>query len=97
MDLIFPHHENEIAQSEAAFPEATPFASIWVHNGFVEVAGHREQLAEQPSDGGDVELLESLGVGHAPRFRVGGISVLHDAAAPPVAACQTSHGLGCHL
>jgi len=30
-DLIFPHHENEIAQSEGAFDE--PFANIWVHSG----------------------------------------------------------------
>jgi cysteinyl-tRNA synthetase len=30
-DLIFPHHENEIAQSEGAFDE--PFANIWVHTG----------------------------------------------------------------
>ncbi len=35
MDLIFPHHENEIAQSEAAFPDKGPLASIWIHNGFV--------------------------------------------------------------
>lgn len=35
MDLIFPHHENEIAQSEAAY--GTTFARYWVHNGFVNV------------------------------------------------------------
>jgi len=32
-DLIFPHHENEIAQSEAA--TGTPFASLWMHNGMI--------------------------------------------------------------
>jgi cysteinyl-tRNA synthetase len=37
MDLIFPHHENEIAQSEAACPGAGPFARVWLHNGFVNV------------------------------------------------------------
>ncbi|HLV67686.1 MAG TPA: cysteine--tRNA ligase [Polyangiaceae bacterium] len=37
MDLIFPHHENEIAQSEAARPNAGPFARVWLHNGFVNV------------------------------------------------------------
>jgi cysteinyl-tRNA synthetase len=37
MDLIFPHHENEIAQSEAAHPESGPFARYWLHNGFVNV------------------------------------------------------------
>lgn len=34
-DLIFPHHENEIAQSEAAVDG--PFCRFWVHNGFVQV------------------------------------------------------------
>ncbi len=35
LDLVFPHHENEIAQSEAA--TGKPFVRLWVHNGFVEV------------------------------------------------------------
>jgi cysteinyl-tRNA synthetase len=35
MDLIFPHHENEIAQSEAAWGE--PFSRLWVHSGFLNV------------------------------------------------------------
>ncbi len=35
MDLKFPHHENEIAQSEAATGE--PFVNCWMHNGFVRV------------------------------------------------------------
>jgi|LSQX01.1.fsa_nt_gb cysteinyl-tRNA synthetase len=34
-DLIFPHHENEIAQSEAANGKA--FANYWIHNGFINV------------------------------------------------------------
>ncbi|MDE5682029.1 MAG: cysteine--tRNA ligase, partial [Mailhella sp.] len=34
-DLIFPHHENEIAQSEAAL--GGEFARFWVHNGFVQI------------------------------------------------------------
>ena len=35
-DLVFPHHENELAQSEA-FTEKTPFARFWVHNGSVRL------------------------------------------------------------
>jgi cysteinyl-tRNA synthetase len=35
MDLVFPHHENEIAQSESLF--GAPFAQYWVHNGFVTI------------------------------------------------------------
>ncbi len=34
-DLIFPHHENEIAQSEAH--SGKPFAHFWVHNGFINI------------------------------------------------------------
>ncbi|WP_303672669.1 cysteine--tRNA ligase [Vampirovibrio chlorellavorus] len=39
-DLIFPHHENEIAQSEA-WTGCTPFAQYWLHNGFVNVSGEK--------------------------------------------------------
>lgn len=35
-DLIFPHHENEIAQSEAAFG-TSPFVKYWLHNGMVNL------------------------------------------------------------
>ena len=34
-DLIFPHHENEIAQSECC--NGTPFANYWMHNGYINV------------------------------------------------------------
>ena len=34
-DLIFPHHENEIAQSEAA--SGKPFAHFWLHNGYINI------------------------------------------------------------
>ena len=37
IDLVFPHHENEIAQSEAAFPEKGDFVKYWMHNGMIEV------------------------------------------------------------
>jgi cysteinyl-tRNA synthetase len=39
-DLIFPHHENEIAQSEA-WSGHQPFAKYWLHNGFVNVSGEK--------------------------------------------------------
>ena len=38
VDLIFPHHENEIAQSEGAHHNH-PLANVWMHNGFLEVEG----------------------------------------------------------
>ena len=37
IDLVFPHHENEIAQSEAAVPDSGPFVRYWMHNGMIEV------------------------------------------------------------
>ena len=39
-DLIFPHHENEIAQSEG-FTGVTPFVKYWLHNGFVQLGGEK--------------------------------------------------------
>jgi cysteinyl-tRNA synthetase len=53
-DLIFPHHENEIAQSEAA--TGTTFARYWMHNGMLNLSG--EKMAK--STGHFVTLLESL-------------------------------------
>jgi cysteinyl-tRNA synthetase len=59
-DLVFPHHENEIAQSEAA--EGKPFANLWVHNGMItfgadkmskslgNVIGIRDALAHAPGE-----------------------------------------------
>jgi len=36
-DLQFPHHENEIAQSEASLGDGKPFVGYWMHNGFVQL------------------------------------------------------------
>ena len=61
IDLVFPHHENEIAQSECACP-GVPFARHWVHNGWLTVEGEkmskslgnfitiRDALAETPGE-----------------------------------------------
>ena len=40
IDLVFPHHENEIAQTRCAF-EIPKMASIWMHNGYVTVEGEK--------------------------------------------------------
>ena len=53
-DLIFPHHENEIAQSEAATGER--FAKYWVHNGMLNLGG--EKMAK--STGHAVTLRNAL-------------------------------------
>ena len=53
-DLIFPHHENEIAQSEGA--TGVPFVRYWLHNGMVNLSG--EKMAK--STGHVVDLLGAL-------------------------------------
>jgi len=55
LDLVFPHHENEVAQSEAA-AGAAPFARYWLHNGMVNLRG--EKMAK--STGNIVGLLDLL-------------------------------------
>ena len=40
IDLIFPHHENEIAQSRCA-NETKTFASYWVHNAFITMSNEK--------------------------------------------------------
>src|SRR5438876_1191901 len=61
IDLVFPHHENEIAQSRCAF-HSPVMADFWMHNGFLQVEGRkmaksegnfvtiRELLADWPGD-----------------------------------------------
>jgi cysteinyl-tRNA synthetase len=41
IDLVFPHHENEIAQSRCAFHNQPFMANFWMHNGFLQVEGEK--------------------------------------------------------
>ena len=41
LDLVFPHHENEVAQSESA-TRVVPFARFWVHNGLLRMSGDQK-------------------------------------------------------
>jgi cysteinyl-tRNA synthetase len=59
LDLIFPHHENEIAQSRCAHAGA-PLARLWVHNGFVDMGA--EKMSK--SLGNIVTPAELLAQGH---------------------------------
>ena len=45
LDLIFPHHENEIAQSRCALGSAA-MANVWMHNGFLRVEGRKMSKSE---------------------------------------------------
>jgi cysteinyl-tRNA synthetase len=69
-DLVFPHHENEIAQTEAA--RDAPLARIWMHNGMVQIAeekmsksvGNIFQLSEALDRFGPQTLVAYLVSGH---------------------------------
>jgi cysteinyl-tRNA synthetase len=56
IDLVFPHHENEIAQSRSAF-HTKIMAQVWMHNGFLQVEG--EKMSK--SLGNFVTIRELLG------------------------------------
>jgi cysteinyl-tRNA synthetase len=70
IDLVFPHHENEIAQSRCAFHTGV-MANVWMHNGFLQVEGEkmskslgnfvtiREVLADWPGDVARLAMLST--------------------------------------
>jgi cysteinyl-tRNA synthetase len=70
IDLVFPHHENEIAQTEAA--RGVPLAEIWMHNGMVQIdeekmsksVGNIFQLSEALERYGGQTVVAYLGSGH---------------------------------
>ena len=64
VDLVFPHHENEIAQSEAA--TGTPFARYWMHGGMLQV--NAEKMSK--SLGNFLLLRDALGAYPAPVIRL---------------------------
>jgi cysteinyl-tRNA synthetase len=63
-DLVFPHHENEIAQAEAAFGE--PFARYWIHNGFVNI--NNEKMSK--SLGNFITIRDVLSCMHPESLRL---------------------------
>src|SRR5574340_83844 len=67
-DLAFPHHENEIAQSEAC--GGTPFARVWMHNGMVQnVSGEAAEAGKMSKSVGNVVNLRTA------LERVGGLAL----------------------
>ena len=65
LDLIFPHHENEIAQSRCAHGGA-PLANYWVHNGFVDMGA--EKMSKSLGNVALVNELQEKFVGGALRL-----------------------------
>ncbi|MEV6970856.1 cysteine--tRNA ligase [Hamadaea sp. NPDC051192] len=57
LDISFPHHENEIAQSRSA---GLPFARYWVHNAMLNLGGSK--MAKSVGNVLDVEAIKQLGV-----------------------------------
>ena len=45
IDLIFPHHENEIAQSRCA-NDTKVFANYWVHNAFITISNEKRHIRD---------------------------------------------------
>jgi cysteinyl-tRNA synthetase len=70
IDLVFPHHENEIAQTEAA--RGVPLAEVWMHNGMVQIdeekmsksVGNIFQLSEAIERYGGQTVVAYLASGH---------------------------------
>jgi len=67
LDLIFPHHENELAQSRCVHAGA-PLARHWVHNGFLSMAGDEKMSKSLGNVVTVSELLERDGRGEIYRF-----------------------------
>ena len=57
-DLIFPHHENEIAQSEAA--NGTEFARYWMHNGFLRIANDNDEFEKMSKSLGNFKTVREI-------------------------------------
>ena len=66
-DVLFPHHENEIAQSEA-FTGKAPFVRYWVHNGPLRLSGDQEKMTRHL--GNVVTIEEALERYHPDAIRV---------------------------
>jgi cysteinyl-tRNA synthetase len=55
LDLTFPHHENELAQSESYTGQ--PFARYWMHNGLMKRRSESSKIKDGPGGGADVETI----------------------------------------
>jgi cysteinyl-tRNA synthetase len=53
LDLVFPHHENEIAQSESLHD--CPMATFWMHNGLMQAAGAAGKVGGRPRGAGEAD------------------------------------------
>ena len=67
IDLVFPHHENEIAQSRCAF-HSDVMANYWMHNGFLQVEG--EKMAKSAGNFVTINQLRHQWLGEALRFQM---------------------------
>jgi cysteinyl-tRNA synthetase len=68
LDVVFPHHENEIAQSEG-FTGASPFAQFWVHNGLLHPTEDAEEKMTR-HEGNFVSIRDTLARHHRDAIRL---------------------------
>ena len=68
LDVVFPHHENEIAQSEG-FTGASPFAQFWVHNGLLHPTEDAEEKMTR-HEGNFVSIRDALARHHRDAIRL---------------------------
>ena len=84
LDLVFPHHENERAQSQAV---GRPFARIWMHNGLLQFTG--EKMSKSVGNVATIqEVIAGVGAG-------GGAALLHDRALAQAARFLRGDDGGC--
>jgi len=94
LDLVFPHHENEIAQSEAA---GYPFAKLWMHNAWV-TASSMGALEESATAFRRIESflqrsVEILGTEPTPVVNAAFVDAMNDDLAVPTALAGISESL----
>ena len=89
-DLIFPHHENELAQSDSA---GRPFAQVWAHNGMLQLCGEKMSKSrgniERLHDALDRMPVETFIMFLLRGHYAGPIDYTDDALAQAGAACAT--------
>ena len=89
LDLVFPHHENEIAQSHAL---GHPFAKVWMHNGMLRSVGHEKMSKSEGNFETMRDALDRWGRETLLVFFLTGALVEADRLLGRDAACRRSAG-----
>ncbi|MBN8624982.1 MAG: cysteine--tRNA ligase [Planctomycetes bacterium] len=79
LDLVFPHHENEVAQSECC--HGKPLAKYWMHNGLMQATGESGKVGGRSRQAGEVGAASSVAEGDQAAQEAGKIGKSKGAAA----------------